>query len=320
MIESLPKLAEILAETPLANQQLAEIEILDTGEKAFVVEVNSANALDAWHILQNLKTKIGRAPVLLAEFEAGSNWQQSFKHKTEIFSRFPYEFELYNSRQTDQEISPGAIITRAATLDLDSVLRSYSEREETYSSTEQLQEEIEREVDVTQQNYGTAPTISEVTKALEDKKPTLPQIESFLFHWENKHVDARQLEVSADLDSVDWYEPNSGMGIILLPTLNNWNALAYISFFGAEGVGEAEKVMTVLQSWQQRFGAELVAHYGTMLQFVVQHPPSTLETAFQLAWEQYMIAPCTLELPGITLREHARVLLQTQRWFLHERP
>ena len=72
MIESLPKLAEILAETPLANQQLAEIEILDTGENAFVVEVNSANALEAWHILQNLKTKIGRAPVLLAEFEAGS--------------------------------------------------------------------------------------------------------------------------------------------------------------------------------------------------------------------------------------------------------
>jgi hypothetical protein len=320
MIESLPKLAEILAETPLAQQQFAEVEILDTGENAFVVEVNSANALEAWHILQNLKTKIGRAPVLLAEFEAGSNWQQSVKHKTEIFSRFPYEFELYNSRHTDQEISPQAIINRAKTLDLESVLESYSQREEVYSSSEQLREEIERDVDFTQQNYGIAPTVSEVVNALQDKKQTLIQIESFLFHWENNHVETSNLETSVYLDYLNWYEPNSGLGIILLPTLNNWDALAYISFFGAEGFGETEKMMTVLQSWQQRFGAELVAHYGTILQFVVQHPPSTLEAAFQLAWEQYMIAPCTLELPGITLREHARALLQKQRWFLHERP
>ena len=321
MIESLPKLAEILATTPLANQQLAEVEILDTGENAFVVEVNSANALESWQILQELKTSIGRAPILVAEFETGKNWQQSVKKsQTEIFSRFPYEFELNNSRHTDQEISPQAIINRAKTLDLASVLESYSQREEAYSSSEQLQEEIEREVDFTQQNYGIAPTVSEVVNALQDQKQTLIQIESFLFHWENNHVDVSQLQASVYLDYLDWYEPNSGLGIILLPTLNNWDALAYISFFGAEGFGEAEKMMTVFQSWQQCFGAELVAHYGTILQFVVQHPPSTLETAFQLAWEQYMIAPCTLELPGITLREHARALLQTQRWFLHERP
>jgi len=321
MIESLPKLAEILATTPLANQQLAEVDILETGENAFVVEVNSANALESWQTLQDLKITIGRAPILLAEFKTGKHWQQSVKKsQTEIFSRFPYEFELNHSRHTDQEISPQAIINRAKTLDLESVLSAYSEREEVYSSSEQLREEIEREVDFTQQNYGIAPTVSEVVNALQDKQQTLIQIESFLFHWENNHVDASQLQASVYLDYLSWYEPNDGMGIILLPTLNNSDALAYMSFFGAEGFGEAEKMMTVLQSWQQRFGAELVAHYGTILQFVVQHPPSTLEAAFQLAGEQYMIAPCTLELPGITLREHARALLHTQRWFLHERP
>ena len=35
-------LTEILATTPLANQHLAEIEILDTGKNPFVVKVNSA--------------------------------------------------------------------------------------------------------------------------------------------------------------------------------------------------------------------------------------------------------------------------------------
>ncbi len=321
MIQSLPKLAEILAATPLANQQLAEVEILETGENAFVVEVNSANALASWQTLQDLKTTIGRSPILLAEFEAGKNWQQSVeKSQTEIFSRFPYKFEVENSGYTDQDISPQAIINRTKTLDLESVLESYLQREETYSSSEQLREEIEREVTLTQENYNIAPTVSEVVNGLQNKTPTLTDIESFLFHWENNHVDASWLEICPDLSYLEWYEPNCGLGIILLPTFNNWDALAYISFYGAEGFGETEKVMTVLQSWQQRFGAELVAHYGTMLQFFLQQPPSTLEIAFQLAWEQFMIAPCTLALPGVSIREHARALLHIHEWFLHERP
>jgi len=54
---------------------------------------------------------------------------------------------------------------------------------------------------------------------------------------------------------LNWYEPDCGMGIILLPTLNSWETLAYISFFGAEGLGETEKVMTlrdVLPTLNQR--------------------------------------------------------------------
>jgi len=90
---------------------------------------------DPARLKQDLKTSIGRAPVLVAEFETGKHWQQSVKKsQTEIFSRFPYEFQLNNSRQTDQNVSPQAIIARAKTLDLASVLESYSQREEAYSS------------------------------------------------------------------------------------------------------------------------------------------------------------------------------------------
>mgnify|MGYP002279999387 FL=1 len=308
-------MSEILQGSTLAEQPLAEMAILDTGEKAIAIEVNLANAITAWQTLHSLMKTTERYPVIVADFEERGNWSKAVERsKDEIFSRFPYDYECPES----EENSPRSIINRAESLELAEVLQSYPE--ETYSSQEELQEEIERELSITEENYAIAPRVSEVMKALENKSPTLTEIERFLFHWENDHVEAEKLQDNVFLDYLDWYEPMSRMGILLLPIQNSWETLAYLSFFGAEGRGEAEKAMTVLKSWQQRFGAELVAHYGTMLEFIVQRVPTDAEAAFQLAWEQSAIAPCTVILPGVSLREHARALLQSQRWFLHERP
>ena len=79
-------------------------------------------------------------------------------------------------------------------------------------------------------------------------------------------------------------------------------------------------LIALLRSWRERFGAELVAHWGNMLQLVVEHPPTDADTAWELAWEQTLVAPCTIWLPGTPLREYARSLIGANRWFLHERP
>jgi len=57
-----------------------------------------------------------------------------------------------------------------------------------------------------------------------------------------------------------------------------------------------------------------------MLEFVVNRPPRSLDEAWALAREQELVAPCTTALPGITLREHARSLVDRDTWFIHERP
>jgi hypothetical protein len=41
-----------------------------------------------------------------------------------------------------------------------------------------------------------------------------------------------------------------------------------------------------LRSWRERYGAELVASWGTMLQLSVNAPPADLQDAFELAVEQ----------------------------------
>ena len=123
-----------------------------------------------------------------------------------------------------------------------------------------------------------------------------------------------------DTRHLDWYTPDrQTIPLLLLPTQESWNALAYLHWFGACTVG-TPVAMRFLRQWHQKYGAELVCHYGTMLQLKVQSRPSTPEEAFELAWQQESLAPCTTILPGVSLREHARALLMVDRWFLHERP
>lgn len=90
-----------------------------------------------------------------------------------------------------------------------------------------------------------------------------------------------------------------------------------------EGVHTADQrvaLAAVLRSWGKRFGAEIVAAWGTMLQFVVARPPVTLDEALDLAFEHDRVAPSTLPLPGVAIRDHARALLHRDTWFLHDRP
>lgn len=79
-------------------------------------------------------------------------------------------------------------------------------------------------------------------------------------------------------------------------------------------------MITVLEYWRRAYGAELVANFGTMLEFVVARPPETLDAAWELAVQQDLIARSTLAGRGVTIRDHARTLISRPTWFLHNRP
>ncbi len=103
------------------------------------------------------------------------------------------------------------------------------------------------------------------------------------------------------------------------PTPNGWDALAYLHWYAAVG-RPAEAYVALGRLWERRFGAELVAHWGTMLQCYVDRPPRSLGDAWDLARMHDLVAPSTLALPGIRLRHYAPSLVGCDRWFLHERP
>ncbi len=140
------------------------------------------------------------------------------------------------------------------------------------------------------------------------------KIQRWLLEWQAENL----VDDGEDLydGHLKWFSPGSNVAILLLPTPRSWEGLAYLEFFG---IGP-EFAVGLARRWAEQFGAELVAHWGTMLQFNVTRPPATLEQALRLAWEQETDAECTTITAGIPLFHHARVLVGRSRWFLHERP
>lgn len=122
-------------------------------------------------------------------------------------------------------------------------------------------------------------------------------------------------------EELDWYVPTQeqATALVLLPTPRAWESLAYQAWYPMEGI-PAVQLLALLRSWEHRFGAELVANWGTMLQLVVARPPQTLDEATALAFEHLAVAPCTTVLPGSHTAAYARALVGRGTWFLHERP
>ncbi len=74
----------------------------------------------------------------------------------------------------------------------------------------------------------------------------------------------------------------------------------------------------LLRLWHYRHGAELAAIWGTMLQFVVRHPPARIEEAWTVAYEISLMWPDGAS--GVATRRHAHDLVGRRDWFLHHRP
>lgn len=121
-------------------------------------------------------------------------------------------------------------------------------------------------------------------------------------------------------EHLQWFVPSSmPVALLFLPSAEGPDALAYLHWYAAIRHDSASFV-AILRRWRQQWGAELVAHYGTILQFVVERPPQDLQSAHKLAEEQVIVAPCTTGLQGVDLSSHATALLNRRTWFLHERP
>ncbi|GAA0811136.1 DUF4253 domain-containing protein [Spirilliplanes yamanashiensis] len=95
---------------------------------------------------------------------------------------------------------------------------------------------------------------------------------------------------------------------------------AWVSYYGAstpdrDGYGAWAAAM---RQWQRRWGAELVAAWGTMLQFVVSRQPPPGERAWELAGQHMALGQSLMM--GLTQWQLAFALATGDAWFLHSRP
>lgn len=184
-----------------------------------------------------------------------------------------------------------------------------------------LEEKINIELNYTSARFGIAPARETIPTFPSDQTNAILGFEKWLFAWELEHLAPEVALAPPDLEylDLDWYESPGEIDhtLVLLPTPYSWETLAYLHWFGA---ASSSTMIALLKSWHERFKAELVAHDELMLLFDVHQRPSTPEEAFQLAVEQETFAGSTLNLFGISLRDHARALLHIDRWCLLDKP
>ncbi len=294
---------EILKGTFLETANMIELAIPRTTDTAIAIAVTSENKLEAWKLLKSYLDQTRMYPVITYCwcYNPSLAWDKSII-AVDLFCRFYFD-EEYPEKRSPEEII--AKVDLYSANDLELFLAAQANRYN-YHSEEELIAELEN----TRANLGIAPLISAIKESAEVL--TTLAIERYLFNWEQ----SQNLEPKLYLDYQDWFEPiDQYLALVLLPNPHSWNALAYLSWYGG-----SKNAIPLIKKWHRDHGAELVCHYGTMLQFFVEHPPANSKFAFNSAWEQVALAECTTVLPRVSIRDHARALLKLDRWFLHERP
>jgi hypothetical protein len=312
MIDTIDALSRLLESTPLAGRQLAELAVLDSGELAFAVRIGPDELETAWRSARGLLEATGRWPVAVSIPATCASWQASLVD-ADLFNRFFFE-----EAENTADISPQGVLAAAAKADVPAFLERLAGMQAADGPLEQ--DEIEEALANTRNSCGSAPELAEVSEALSSGSTDSDRyrLEQMLLAWEAAHCDASAQP--ADTAYQQWMQGEGyPSALLFLPTPHPWDALAYLHYFGASPMG-SEYYIALGRIWQQRFGAELVAHYGTMLQVVTSRRPVTPESALQLAREHDLAALDTLSRPGVSLRDHARYLLAHDRWFLHQRP
>jgi hypothetical protein len=312
MTDSIAAFTKLLGGTPLAGRKLFELPVLDTPEKAYAMEASLGDMEDLWRIARALVPQTGRWPVITTCWSGGNLPVSKAIFEEDFFSRYGFE-EAPNV----DDVSPRALLGAVDRIDPDAfIARMEEERDDQLAAYGDFDGQIDDALEDTLRRTGTAPSRQDVKEATIDGRAieTAYQLDRWLLDWEQGHGGSGDPKMARQA----WFEPDPVL-LLFLPTPHSWDALAYLNWFGTSDFG-SEYYIALGRAWEQKFGAELFAHFGTMLECFVSRPPASIQEAWELAQQHDLASSCTLALPGITLRHYATGLMEGDRWFLHERP
>lgn len=294
----------------IVSPVIIKLDTPQSGKPAYAIKINSEDRYLIWDHLYNLKLKLNAYPIVCATWgSTSSSWSKSIQTE-DVFSRFYFEEE-----SLDGGVSPKNIIEKAEQADWGSILHDHNK---VYSKD--IVDSISYCIDSLKTIYGKYPSEQDILNQMSNGTiKDYFSLHEWLMEWSEKEVGINRLS-QEPTDFLSWYEPcGQEEFIVLLPVTNGWESIAFLHWFGASTTS-TPKAMALLKYWNREYGAELVAHYGTILHLRVNKRPRTLQEAFKLAKEQESFAPCTTVLPGATLLELAVALMSKDIWFLHERP
>lgn len=305
MIRDPHELAAALEGTALGGRLVESLDVPEHEEAALAVAIAPDEVVAGWTAARRLLEVSGRWPV------ATASWNRRPIAPDELFSRIPYE------ANSSHDTAPLTVLARASKID---AAQHIAAQLGALDEHEPIEEWIDHEVSETYSKFGKAPSIEQVRHAVaKEGMRSRTDLDQWLFSWELANVDEPDSLQPPDTWYQEWDQPSGQRpAIVFLPTPHSWGTLAFMSWWASELAGGNEPLIAVLHDWHDRFGAELVAHWGTILQFTISRRPPNPGAAWRVALEHELIAPYTLH--QLPIREHARTLLRAERWLLHERP
>jgi hypothetical protein len=120
MIDSLQEVNNLLEKTVLRGQRVIQLEIPQSSDFAFAIEVDRKNGIAAWNLMRANLDNTQRWPILVSPGRypdfSSETWEQQVI-ESNFFSRWEYEQE---AKQRDhQDVSPKSIIARSQSFETD---------------------------------------------------------------------------------------------------------------------------------------------------------------------------------------------------------
>lgn len=290
------KLRSLLSTTILSGRTISSVKLPFSPEPVLMIECSSHERLSGWKVLRELLPATGRWPI----FTCG--W----------IDDIPTELAIPSAAL---EPGPAELVRRSLVTSVPEALERLPYARTAFDVWDYW---VEDRLGELSSHFGSSPSMTDARAALPSTATEL-DVERWLFEWERTNFPDWCGSLDKEFD--DSYAPEGQLtALLLLPTQHSWHALAYLDFYGSEKPGEPELAMTLLRTWENQFDAELWAFYGTMLEFVVNRPPQSIDETWSVATQHHTLAPCTNQLPGVNVREYAHWLTGRKTWHLHERP
>jgi hypothetical protein len=312
---TLAEVIDFLKNTLLSDAKVIELEIPESTERAIAIQIDRDNAIAAWELMQSKIGITGRYPVIVADAEypkASEDWGKSMQ-KSNFFSRVSF----------DRPSDPISIIERSRNFNVDKLVEEYDDEfYEQFDDQEEIDELLQNQLDWMEEEIGKAPTLAEVGVSVtgkgihEDRK-----FQRWLFEWQLANIskeNSNNEDIEEPTDRTDWFSDyQTHYALMLLPTANSYDTFAYIHWGYAV---DADSSVACFRRWHERYGANLVCHYGVYLYLNVDKQPLLSLDAFDLAVEHYALASDLLDRSGYSLREYAGMLPNMDTWYFLDRP
>lgn len=271
-------------------------------------EMQSHAALKAAAAIRPLAAQLGRWPLVVCAWNDSGTGLDRFG---DLVARQSFTHEPLSQRGKHEVEDILAAAMDASVLDsLDVISNRFDE----------FEFDLPNEIESTIARFGRGPDVGVLSMQL-GPNAGFREVERALLEWELNEFGPEALPPPFAGDAhMHWFEPaGRPVALLLLPTSVSWHVPAYVSWYAADEAS-SELVCALFRKWEERYGARPVCHYLTMVGFEVDRPPTEIREALELAIEHYLIAQCTMTLPGVSIRDHARTLMGNSRWFLHQRP